>query len=80
MLNLGLRYEMATVPLIRKSNTNLYNLTDPAPLREALAGCAATGLTFTIPHAATSHPGSNSPGTLRQCSQKQDSGAGDSAV
>jgi hypothetical protein len=48
MLNLGLRYEMATVPFdTQGQTTNLYNLTDPGPhCGKLVAGCAATGPYF----------------------------------
>jgi hypothetical protein len=51
MLNLGLRYEMSTVPFdTHGETTNLYNLTDPLPHCGALVkGCVATGPYFYNP-------------------------------
>jgi hypothetical protein len=51
MLNLGLRYEMATVPFDTHGElSTLYNLTDPLPHCGTLAaGCGATGPFFYNP-------------------------------
>jgi Carboxypeptidase regulatory-like domain/TonB-dependent Receptor Plug Domain len=48
MLNLGLRYEMATVPFdTQGQTTNLYNLTDAQPhCGRLVTGCGATGPYF----------------------------------
>jgi hypothetical protein len=51
MLNLGLRYEMSTVPFeVNGQTTNLYNLTDAQPTcGKLVAGCGATGPLFHNP-------------------------------
>jgi hypothetical protein len=51
MLNLGLRYEMSTVPFdAQGKTTNLYNLTDPQPHCGTLVtGCGSTGPYFYNP-------------------------------
>jgi hypothetical protein len=51
MLNLGVRYEMATVPFDTQGQTStLYNLTDPQPhCGRLVTGCVATGPFFYNP-------------------------------
>jgi len=51
MLNLGLRYEMSTVPFdTQGQTTNLYNLTDPLPhCGKLVTGCGAAGPYFYNP-------------------------------